>query len=91
MVQNTGWQQIFFHQRYRKGTKWTLQRKNIGRILFNKESVFVLNVINHIFKDLGEKYMWNDIETTTDYLHFSVVSKTVADLIIESGDNAISK
>ena len=34
--------------------------------------------------------MWNDIETTTDYLHFSVVSKTVADLIIESGDNPIS-
>ena len=27
--------------------------------------------------------MWNDIETTTDYLHFSVASKTVADLIIE--------
>ena len=41
-------------------------------------------------KDLGEKYMWNDIETTTDYLHFSVVSKTAADLIIESGDNPIS-
>lgn len=34
--------------------------------------------------------MWNDVETTTDYLHFSVVSKTVADLIIESGDNPIS-
>ncbi len=34
--------------------------------------------------------MWNDIETITDYLHFSVVSKTVADLIIESGDNPIS-
>lgn len=34
--------------------------------------------------------MWNDIETTIDYLHFSVVSKTVADLIIESGDNPIS-
>lgn len=34
--------------------------------------------------------MWNDTETTTDYLHFSVVSKTVADLIIESGDNPIS-
>lgn len=34
--------------------------------------------------------MWNDIETTTDYLHFSVVSKTVADFIIESGDNPIS-
>lgn len=42
------------------------------------------------FKDLGEKYMWNDIETTTDYLHFSVISKTVANLIIESGDNPIS-
>lgn len=34
--------------------------------------------------------MWNDIETTTDYLHFSVVSDTVADLIIESGDSPIS-
>ena len=39
---------------------------------------------------LGEKYMWNDIETTTDYLHFSVISKTVAELIVESGDNPIS-
>lgn len=34
--------------------------------------------------------MWNDIETTIDYIHFSVVAKTVADLIIESGDNPIS-
>lgn len=34
--------------------------------------------------------MWNDIETTNDYLHFSVVSGTVADLIVESGDNPIS-
>lgn len=34
--------------------------------------------------------MWNDIETTNDYLHFSVVSSTVADLINESGDNPIS-
>lgn len=34
--------------------------------------------------------MWNDIETTTDYLHFSVISKTVAELIVESGDNPIS-
>lgn len=34
--------------------------------------------------------MWNDIETTTDYLQFSVISKTVADLIIESGNNPIS-
>ena len=31
--------------------------------------------------------MWNDIETTDDYLHFSVVSGTVAELIDESGDN----
>ncbi len=51
----------------------------------NKKVNFELSI-----KDLGEKYMWNDIETTTDYLHFSVVSKTVADLIIESGDNPIS-
>lgn len=34
--------------------------------------------------------MWNDIETTTDYLHFSVVSQAVADMIIESGKNPIS-
>ena len=34
--------------------------------------------------------MWNDIETTTDYLHFSVISKTVAELIIESRENPIS-
>lgn len=29
--------------------------------------------------------MWNDIETSTDYLHFSVVSQAVADMIVESG------
>lgn len=34
--------------------------------------------------------MWNDIETTTDYLHFSVVSDTIAELIMESGENPIS-
>lgn len=34
--------------------------------------------------------MWNDIETTTDYLNFSNNSKTVASLIIESGENPIS-
>lgn len=34
--------------------------------------------------------MWNDIETTNDYLHFSVVSGTVAELIDESGNNPIS-
>ena len=34
--------------------------------------------------------MWNDVETQTDYLHFSVISQTVADMIIESGDNPIS-
>ena len=51
----------------------------------NKKVNFELSI-----KDLGEKYMWNDIETTTAYLHFAVVSKTVADLIIESGDNPIS-
>lgn len=34
--------------------------------------------------------MWNDVETTIDYLHFSVVSKTVADLIVESGNTPIS-
>lgn len=34
--------------------------------------------------------MWNDIETTIDYLHFSVVADTVAELIIESNGNPIS-
>lgn len=34
--------------------------------------------------------MWNDIETSTDYLHFSVVSQAVADMIIESGERPIS-
>ncbi|MCQ2499042.1 MAG: P-loop NTPase fold protein [Lachnospiraceae bacterium] len=34
--------------------------------------------------------MWNDVETQTDYLHFSVISQTVADMIIESGNNPIS-
>ncbi len=34
--------------------------------------------------------MWNDIETTADYLHFSVVARAVADLIRESGDNPVS-
>lgn len=34
--------------------------------------------------------MWNDVETQTDYLHFSVISQTVADMIIESGNNPVS-
>ena len=34
--------------------------------------------------------MWNDIETSTDYLHFSVVSQAVADMIVESGKCPIS-
>lgn len=34
--------------------------------------------------------MWNDIETTVDYLHFSVVADTVAELIEESNGNPIS-
>ncbi len=34
--------------------------------------------------------MWNDIETSTDYLHFSVVSQAVADMIVESGKSPIS-
>ena len=34
--------------------------------------------------------MWNDIETSTDYLHFNVVSQAVADMIIESGNSPIS-
>lgn len=34
--------------------------------------------------------MWNDVETSVDYLHFSVVAKSVAELIHESGDNPVS-
>jgi len=34
--------------------------------------------------------MWNDIESSIDYLHFSVVSRAVADLIEESGISPIS-
>jgi predicted KAP-like P-loop ATPase len=34
--------------------------------------------------------MWNDIETSKDYLHFSVVSRAVADIIVESGKSPIS-
>ena len=34
--------------------------------------------------------MWNDVETTDDYLHFSVFASTIAELIVESGDNPIS-
>jgi predicted KAP-like P-loop ATPase len=34
--------------------------------------------------------MWNDIETSSDYLHFSVVSQAVADMIVESGKSPIS-
>lgn len=34
--------------------------------------------------------MWNDVETTQDFLNFSVIAKTVAELIVESGDKPIS-
>ena len=34
--------------------------------------------------------MWNDIETSKDYLHFSVVSQAVADMIVDSGKSPIS-
>lgn len=34
--------------------------------------------------------MWNDIETSSDYLHFSVISQAVADMIVESGNHPIS-
>ena len=34
--------------------------------------------------------MWNDIETTQDYLNFTVVADTVTDLIVESNDKPIS-
>lgn len=33
--------------------------------------------------------MWNDVETTIDYLHFSVISKTISELITESGEDPI--
>lgn len=34
--------------------------------------------------------MWNDVETTQDFLNFSVIAKTVAELISESGEKPIS-
>lgn len=34
--------------------------------------------------------MWNDVETTQDFLNFSVIAKTVAELIAESGEKPIS-
>ena len=34
--------------------------------------------------------MWNDIETSSDYLHFSVISQAVTDMIVESGNQPIS-
>jgi predicted KAP-like P-loop ATPase len=34
--------------------------------------------------------MWNDVETTQDFLNFSVIAKTVAELIDESGEKPIS-
>ena len=34
--------------------------------------------------------MWNDIETTQDFLNFSVIADTVAELIVESNGQPIS-
>ena len=34
--------------------------------------------------------MWNDVETTQDFLNFSVIAKTVAEMIDESGGQPIS-
>ena len=34
--------------------------------------------------------MWNDVETTQDYLNFSVIANTVAELIIEANEQPIS-
>lgn len=34
--------------------------------------------------------MWNDVETTQDFLNFSVIAETVAELIVESGEKPIS-
>ena len=34
--------------------------------------------------------MWNDIETTQDYLNFTVIADTVAELIVESSGQPIS-
>lgn len=38
----------------------------------------------------GELDMWNDVETTQDFLNFSAIAKTVAELIAESGEKPIS-
>ena len=34
--------------------------------------------------------MWNDVETTEDFLNFSVISETIAELIIEADNQPIS-
>jgi predicted KAP-like P-loop ATPase len=34
--------------------------------------------------------MWNDIETTQDFLNFSVTADTVAELIVEADGQPIS-
>jgi len=34
--------------------------------------------------------MWNDVETSQDFLNFSTVAETVAELIIESNGQPIS-
>lgn len=34
--------------------------------------------------------MWNDVETTQDFLNFTVIAKTVAELILDSGERPIS-
>lgn len=34
--------------------------------------------------------MWNDIETTQDFLNFSVIADTVAELIVEADGQPIS-
>lgn len=34
--------------------------------------------------------MWSDVETTQDFLNFTVIAKTVAELILDSGERPIS-
>lgn len=40
---------------------------------------------------IGDRFsMWNDVETTQDFLNFSVIAETVAELIVETGEKPIS-
>lgn len=53
-------------------------------------NLLLINYHRHYMKIKGELDMWNDVETTQDFLNFSAIAKTVAELIAESGEKPIS-